>query len=56
MARKKLSAAHIRQLLLYMNDRDLSGWYYGNRKQFEKRHDYLRKYLEAILATKEGIA
>ena len=52
----ELKAVHIRQLLQYLDDRDHgwdSGWYFGNKEQFEKRHDFLRKYLEAILALKE---
>ena len=48
---------HFDQLLSYLENRDSEGWYYGNRKQFEKRHEDLRKWLERIInyANNEGV-
>jgi hypothetical protein len=54
---KELKAAHVRQLLGYLDERDHgehSGWYCGNKEQFEKRHEFLRVYLEAVLDAKEA--
>ncbi len=44
----KLSEAELDQLRQYVHERDCgenAGWYYGNRKQFEKRHAYLGNIL-----------
>jgi hypothetical protein len=40
-----LRLTHFAQLMQYLEDRDREGWYYGNRKQFEKRHEELRQWL-----------
>jgi hypothetical protein len=40
-----LSIAHFKQLMSYLEDRDMQEWYYGNRKQFKKRHEELRKWV-----------
>lgn len=38
-----LRKTHLRQLAAYIRYRDIEGWYYGPRDQFEKRHaDLLR--------------
>jgi hypothetical protein len=42
---KGLRPAHLRQLTSYIHKRDESGWYYGNRIQFEKRHSDLIKWI-----------
>ena len=48
----KFTKTQLRQLLAYVNDRDdgmSPGWYYGNRKQFEKRHAEILRMIEAEL-------
>lgn len=52
-----LRRTHFDQLLSYLTDREDDGWYYGNKKQFEKRHKDLREWLEGIIdqASGEGI-
>lgn len=48
---------HFNQLLAYLEDREGQGWYYGNRAQFEKRHEELKVWLNGIInyANSEGI-
>jgi hypothetical protein len=46
-----LSLTHFKQLMAYLEDRDLQKWYYGNRKQFETRHEELRQWLTDIIET-----
>jgi hypothetical protein len=45
---------HFEQMLAYLEARDRSEWYYGNRMQFEVRHEQLRTWLEVIIETLEG--
>jgi hypothetical protein len=40
---KGFRKAHINQLRSYIHGRDIEGWYYGNREQFENRHEELKK-------------
>jgi len=49
--------AHLSQLLSYIETRDETGWYYGNRTQFEKRHNDLKIWIQDAVdyAYKEGI-
>jgi len=42
---KKLKWTEIRQLLSYAKERERIGWYYGNKAQFEKRHENIIKIL-----------
>ncbi len=35
---KGLRKTHLEQLLSYIKERDKTEWYYGNKKQFQKRH------------------
>ena len=44
---------HLKQLLSYLEARDREPWYYGNRQQFEKRHEELRRWLEGNITTFE---
>jgi hypothetical protein len=46
---------HFEQLLAYLQMRDQEEWYYGNRKQFEKRHDELKSWLEEVVACMEEL-
>lgn len=45
---KGLRKAHLRQLVEYIRQRDREGWYYVDRKQFEKRHDDLLELADRI--------
>lgn len=49
-----LRRTHFEQMLAYLEVRDRSEWYYGNRMQFEVRHEQLRTWLEVIIETLEG--
>lgn len=44
------------QLLSYVNARDEgydTGWYYGNKANFEKRHERIKKILKELLDIEE---
>lgn len=43
-----LRLAHLRQLRGYVHSRDETGWYYGPKEQFEKRHGDLVKWIGAV--------
>ena len=45
----KLSLTHLEQLLHYIINYEESGSYYGNKKQFIKRHDELRLWVENLI-------
>jgi hypothetical protein len=46
-----LRATHFEQLLNYLDHRDnmYGPWYHGNKEQFEKRHDDLKRWIAGIL-------
>ena len=44
-----LRLAHLRQLQSYVHSRDESGWYYGPKAQFEKRHLELIQWIDAAV-------
>ena len=46
---KGLRKAHFTQLFSYIAEREREMWHFGNRKQFEKRHDELVKWVEGII-------
>lgn len=46
IALKGLRLSHLRQLQAYIYDRDETGWYYGNKEQFEKRHTDLKTWID----------
>jgi len=50
---KGLRKTHFSQLLAYMECWDILGGYYGNKEQFEKRHEELRKWLKDTLYSLE---
>lgn len=52
-----LRKAHLQQLLSYVEEREREGWYFGNREQFEKRHNELKEWLKAAVeyAYSEGV-
>ena len=43
---KGLRKTHLEQLLFYIYQRDMNGWFYGNKIQFEKRHNELKMCIE----------
>lgn len=44
-----IGKSHYLQLISYAAARDRDGWYYGNKSQFEKRHQQILRFLnEAI--------
>ena len=45
----KLRKAHFNQLMNCLLDKENTGWYYGNKKQFEKRHGELKEWVESII-------
>jgi hypothetical protein len=49
-----LRRTHFEQMLAYLEARDRGEWYYGNRMQFEVRHEQIRTWLEVIIETLEG--
>ncbi len=49
----KLSKTMLAQIASYADDREQSGWYYGNKAQFEKRHEAIKAWLQQEL-TKES--
>jgi len=54
---KGLRVVHFEQLLSYLERREYDSWYYGNRKQFEKRHEEIKEWLCKIIeyARSEGV-
>ena len=40
------SKSYIHQLAEYVRYRDIAGYYYGNREQFEKRHKEILEWIE----------
>lgn len=54
---KGLRKTHLRQLLSYIDAAEDDGWYFGNRDEFEKRHEEIRKWLlDAVeYAYSEGV-
>ena len=54
---KGLRLSHLRQLQAYIEHREIDGWYYGNKKQFEKRHDDLSVWVDRAVkyAESEGV-
>ena len=44
----KLRQTHINQLLNYCIDNEREGSYYGNKEQYEKRHQEIKEWLESF--------
>jgi len=51
---KPLRLAHFNQILTYLEDREQDEWYYGNKKQFNKRHEEIRAWAEDCIKTLKG--
>ena len=45
----KLTTTELEQLMSYVEDRESVGWYYGNKTQFEKRHQNIKRELESLM-------
>ncbi len=45
----KLTDTELQQLMTYVLDREQVGWYYGNKEQFEKRHQNIKRELDLLL-------
>jgi hypothetical protein len=52
-----LRRTHFEQLLCYLEDVKEKGWYYGNKKQFDARHEDLKFWIIEIidLLNQEGV-
>lgn len=52
---ERFTKTELEQLYSYCEDREREGWYYGNKKQFENRHESIKKKLkEQRLVLKKG--
>lgn len=49
-----LRETHISQLLYYIKLAQETGFYWGNPKQFLKRHNEIKDWVENILKEEEG--
>lgn len=45
----KLRLSHFEQLEMYIDSYSDSGFYYGNKEQFTKRHNDLKKWVESLI-------
>ena len=52
-----LRKVHFNQLLFYLENKESQERYYGNKVQFEKRHEELKTWLNKIInyADSEGV-
>jgi len=48
--RLKLSATMLAQIASYADDCEQTGWYYGNKERFWKRHEAIKAWLRQELA------
>jgi len=48
-SRDKPRNAVLSQLFTYVENRDREGWYYGNREQFENRHQEIKDWLLSLM-------
>lgn len=44
----KLRLTHLEQLEMYIDSYSDSGFYYGNKAQFEKRHNDLKEWVQDL--------
>ena len=49
-----LRLTHLRQLQNYVHSRDETGWYYGPKEQFEKRHADLIEWIDSAVTYAES--
>jgi len=45
----KLRLTHLEQLDGYLNHIKNEGWYYGNKNQFDKRHEDLQRFVDILI-------
>lgn len=45
----KLRLTHLEQLEMYIDSYADSGFYYGNKEQFIKRHNDLKQWVESLI-------
>lgn len=45
-----LRKAHLKQLVAYIRGHRKEGWFYGNRAQFQRRHQDLLRFAERLEA------
>ncbi len=45
-----LRATHFEQILASVEDSEAQGFYYGNKKQYYKRHKEIKKWLEGLIS------
>lgn len=45
----KLRLTHLEQLEMYIDSYADSGFYYGNKEQFIKRHNDLKQWVEGLI-------
>ena len=50
----KLRHTHYEQLLSYFEDVESSGWYYGNKEQFIKRHNELKEWVNNVYSKQQN--
>lgn len=50
---KPLRLAHFNQIMAYLDERERIEWYYGNKKQFNKRHDEIKAWVQDCIDTLE---
>ena len=43
-----LRKTHFNQLRNYISAAGDEGWYYGNKQQFEKRHEELEEWIDSV--------
>jgi len=46
---KGLRVTHFMQLMSYIENSESSGMYYGNKKQFDKRHEDIKRWVQGIV-------
>ena len=44
-----LRATHFEQLMTYVNECEKEGFYYGNKKQWDKRHEEIKNWLDSVI-------
>jgi hypothetical protein len=45
----KLRLSHLEQLDGYLNHIKNEGWYYGNKNQFDARHEHLQRFVDILI-------
>lgn len=53
MSTDDLTRACLEQLQVYVHTRDETEWYYGNKEQFEKRHQKLLEWVDREIQARD---